>query len=115
MSLSHQLISNSISKMSIKKGIQNITQRYAYVCIHMTILHIFVFHRGKGSFNTLRWRRLFIPPPMSGRREKGTERKSKDTLKQRCRRKDLTALNRSEIHLLHACDTTGEFNLHNVM
>lgn len=70
------------------------------------------FHRGKGSCSTPRWRRLFIPPPTSGRRENGTERKSKDTVKQRHRRTDLTALNWSEIHRLHACNTFGGFCLH---
>lgn len=41
------------------------------------ILCIF-FHRGKASFGTLRWRQLFTPCPMSGRREKETQWKSKD-------------------------------------
>lgn len=84
----------------------------AWWCCSFKQFCIFCFHRGKGSFSTLRWRRLFIPPPMSGRREKGTKWKSKYTIKQRHRRKDLTALNWSEVHLFHACKTLGEFCLH---
>ncbi len=60
------------------------------------------FHRGKGSFSTLRWRRLFTASPMSERRGKGTERKSNATA-------TAALLMCREIHLCHNCSHWENF------